>query len=196
MIQDLHDTIQNLKPFEYSVHHDSNLLDQQWVLVNGIEENKSVYTFRKDNVLEIYRENNIIETSWNIHFQNIFTIQTEDGRATVKAYFKDEDILVLNNQTKDEFALFINTTNYGDAVESVDDVQQYLKFKYKQKASKLIYGHEFYYISESEEFGPNTVEELAEKVENNEISPYCFVRDVHEDDYSKRLRIDDLIQEL
>ncbi|MBC3847963.1 hypothetical protein H8K90_16325 [Winogradskyella echinorum] len=196
MIQDLHKTIPNLKPFDYSIHHDSNFLDQQWVLVNGIAEKKSTYVFKKDNVLEIYRKDNIIETSWNIHFQNIFTIQTEDGRATVKAYLKDDDILVLNDQSKDEFALFINTSNYADELNSLDDVQAYLKFKYKQKASSLICEHQFYYISESEEFGPFTAEELTEKVKREEISAYCFVRDINEDDYSKRLRINDLIQEL
>ncbi|EDP69809.1 hypothetical protein FBALC1_09767 [Flavobacteriales bacterium ALC-1] len=196
MIQDLHKTIPNLKPFDYSVHHNSNFIDQKWVLVNGIAEKKSTYIFKKGNVLEIYGKDNVIETSWNIHFQNIFTIETEDGRATVKAYLKDEDILVLNDQTKDEFALFINTSNYADELNSMDDVQDYLKFKYKQKASNLIYDHQFYYISESEEFGPFTVEELTEKVKREEISAFCFVRDINEDDYSKRLRINDLIQEL
>ena len=196
MIQDLHKTIPNLKPFDYSVHHNSNFIDQQWVLVNGIAEKKSTYIFKDDNVLEICRKDSVIETSWNIHFQNIFTIQTEDGRSTVKAYLKDDDILVLNDQSKDEYALFINTSNYADELNSIDDIQEYLKFKYKQKASSLIYEHQFYYISESEEFGPYTVEELTEKVKREEISAFCFVRDINEDDYSNRLRINDLIQEL
>ncbi|WP_400079278.1 hypothetical protein [Winogradskyella sp. R77965] len=196
MIQDLHETIPNLKPFDYSIHNDSNFLDQKWVLVNGIAEKKSTYIFKKDNVLEIYRKDNIIETSWNIHFQNIFTIETEDGRATVKAYLKDEDILVLNDQSKDEFALFINTSNYADELNSMDDVQDYIKYKYKQKASNLIYDHQFFYISESEEFGPFTVEELTQKVKRGKISAFCFVRDINEEDYSNRLRINDLIQEL
>jgi ribosomal protein L24 len=196
MIKDLHNTIPNLKPFDYSIHNDSNFIDQHWVLVNGIAEKKSTYVFKKDNVLEIYRKDNVIETSWNIHFQNIFIIETEDGKATVKAYLKDEDILVLNDQTKDEFALFINTSNYANELNSMDDVQDYIKFKYKQKASNLIYDHQFYYISESEEFGPFTVEELTEKVKRQEISAFCFVRDINEEDYSNRLRINDLIQEL
>ena len=76
------------------------------------------------------------------------------------------------------------------------DIQDYLKDKYKKKVNKVIHKHEFYYISKSKEFGPNTVEELKEKVENETISAYCFVRDVNEDSYAKRLRIIDLMQEL
>ncbi|MTE25403.1 hypothetical protein [Winogradskyella ouciana] len=192
----LYNTIPNLKPFDFDRHHDSHFINQQWVLVNGISKKKAIYTFRKDNILEIERKDASIKTSWDIDIQNIFTIETEDGIITVKAYFKDDDILVLNHQDKQEFAMYINTTNYEDELNSVEDIQSYLKQKYKKKVSNIIYEHEFYYISKSEEFGPNTVEELTEKVKNEEISAYCFVRDVNEGDYSKRLRITDLMKEL
>jgi hypothetical protein len=192
----LHKTIPNLKPFDYERHHDTHFINQKWVLVNGISKKKSVYIFRPDNILEIERNDASITTSWTISIQNIFTIETEDGIITVKAYFKDDDILVLSHQDKDEFALYINTTNYSEEVNSVEDIQSFLKNKYQKKVSNVIYEHKFYYISESEEFGPITVEELEVKVKNEDISAYCFVRDVNEDDYSKRLRIVDLIQEL
>jgi len=192
----LHNTIPNLKPFDYERHHDSHFINQQWVLVNGISEKKAIYTFRDDNILEIERKDATITTSWTLSIQNIFTIETEDGIITVKAYFKDDDILVLNHQDKQEFALYINTTDYDDDLNSIEDIQSFLKEKYKKKVSNVIYEHEFYYISESEEFGPNTVEELSEKVKNEDISAYCFVRDINEADYSKRMRIVDLMQEL
>jgi hypothetical protein len=192
----LHNTIPNLKPFDFDRHHDSHFINQQWVLVNGISKKKSIYTFRDDNILEIERKDASIKTSWTLNIQNIFTIETEDGIITVKAYFKDDDILVLNHQDKQEFALYINTTNYNEDLNSVEDIQAFLKDKYKKKVSNIIYEHEFYYISESEEFGPSTVEELSEKVKKEEISAYCFVRDINEYDYSKRLRIFDLMQEL
>ncbi|MGB1308419.1 MAG: hypothetical protein ACPG6B_05880, partial [Oceanihabitans sp.] len=66
----------------------------------------------------------------------------------------------------------------------------------KEKASSLIQGHEFYYIEKSKEFGPFTVEQLAEKVKTKSISVYCFVRDINEYNYNKRLRVRDLIREL
>jgi hypothetical protein len=192
----LHNTIPNLKPFNYERHHDSHFINQQWVLVNGISKKKSIYTFKADNILEINQEENTITTSWSINIHNIFSIETEDGVITVKAYFKDDDILVLNNQDKQEFALYINTTNYDDDLNSIEDIQSFLKEKYKKKLSHIIYDHEFYYIEKSQEFGPIKVQELSEKVKREEISPYCFVRDINEHDYSKRLRINDLIQEL
>mgnify|MGYP000956116334 CR=1 FL=1 len=194
MNDSLHSTIPNLKPFNYERHHNSHFINQEWVLVNGISKKKSVYIFREDNVLEIAGKDNMIKTSWDINLQNIFSIETEDGMITVKAYLKDDDILVLDHQDKNEFALYINTTNYDEELNSVDDIQSFLKDKYQKKVSTIIYDHEFYYIEKSEEFGPFKVEELAEKVKRDVISEYCFVRDINEDDYSNRLRINDLIQ--
>jgi len=165
-------------------------------LVNGISKKKSIYTFKEDNILEISQKDNVIQTSWNINIQNIFSIETEDGLITVKAYFKDDDILVLNNQNKDEFALYINTSKYDVELNSIEDINTFLKEKYKKKVSTIIYDHEFYYIEQSKEYGPFTVETLAEKVKSGEISAYCFVKDVNEYDYSKRMRIEDLIKEL
>ncbi|REE25735.1 ephrin receptor ligand binding protein [Winogradskyella pacifica] len=192
----LHNTIPNLKPFNYEVHHDSHFINKQWVLINGISKKKSIYTFKADNILEISRKDHVIKTSWNISIHNIFSIETEDGMITVKAFFKDDDILVLNNQSKEEFAMYINATNYDDDINSVEDIQAFLKDKYQKKVSTIIYDHEFYYIEKSEEFGPFKVEVLAEKVKTGDISAYCFVRDINEHDYSNRMRISDLIQEL
>ena len=192
----LHHRIPNLKPFSYERHHDSLFINQQWVLINGISKKKAIYTFKADNILEISRKDDVIKTSWTINIKNTFTIKTEDGVITVKAYFKDDDILVLNNQDKEEFALYINTTKYEDELNSIEDVQVFLKEKYKKKVSTIIYDHQFYYIEKAKEFGPFKVEELAEKVKADEISAFCFVRDVNADDYSNRIRISDLIQEL
>lgn len=196
MEHSLLNSIPNLKPFDFDAHHDSLLLNQEWILVNGIEKKRSVYIFKENNILKISEEESTTETSWSIDLKNVFFIETEDGLITVKAYFKDDDVLVLNHQDKKDIALFINESNYEDEVNSVADVKKFLREKYRQKVTKLIYGHEFYYIEKSNEFGPFTVEQLSEKVNREEISAYCFVRDINEDDYSKRLRIWDLITEL
>ncbi|WP_456437694.1 hypothetical protein [Psychroserpens sp.] len=192
----LRNTIPNLKPFDYNRHHDSHFINQEWVLVNGISKEKSIYTFKEDHILEISRKTSVIKTSWTLNINNIFSIETEDGLIIVKAYLKDDDVLVLNHQNKNEFALFINMTNYSEDLSSIEDVQVFLREKYKQKVSDLIYEHEFYYIEKSEEFGPFTVEELSKKINTEQISMYCFVRDINESDYSNRLRIIDLIKEL
>lgn len=186
----------NLQPFHHDTHYENLFLNQNWVLVNGINKKKAVYIFKDENTLHISENENTTETSWCIEVKNTFSIETEDGKTTVKAYFKDEDILVLNRIQTDDCAVFINEDSYSNTLNSIEDVQQFLHNKYKKKAIRLISGHEFYYIEKSEEFGPFTVSQLSEKVKNEKISIYCFVRDVNEYNYNKRLRIRDLIEEL
>jgi len=196
MQSSLFNLLPNLEPFNYDVHFESRFLNQQWVLVNGIKRKKAIYIFKNETNLYIFENKKKIETTWSIDLKNTFTIETEDGKVTVEAFFKDDDILVLNKENTGDCAVFINENSYTDELNSVDDIQKFLREKYKQKATQLIYGHKFYYIEKSEEFGPFTVEELKEKVKNKNISTHCFVRDINEYNYNKRLRIRDLIREL
>ncbi len=188
------DIFPDLQAFDYQLHYDQLFLNQQWVLVNGIANKKAVYVFKDENTLTITENESVSKTSWQIDTENTFSITTEDGIITVKAYFKDDDILVLNHHNTNNCAFFINENSYSDELNSFDDVQKFLHQKYAQKATELIYEHEFYYIKKAKEYGPFKVEILAEKVKNKSISEHCFVRDVNEYDYSKKLRIRDLLK--
>ncbi|MDX1773367.1 hypothetical protein [Oceanihabitans sediminis] len=193
MASSIFNLLPNLEDFHYATHYEKLFLNQHWVLVNGISKKKAVYIFKNENLLHIHENHKTIETSWTLETKNIFSIKTEDGKVIVKAYFKDEDILVLKKPKTNDCAVFINENSYSNSLNSVEDVQQFLHDKYKEKATNIIYEHEFYYIEKSKEFGPFTVEELSKKVYENTISEYCFVRDVNEYNYNKRLRIRDLI---
>lgn len=186
----------NLQPFHHDTHYNALFLNQHWVLVNGISRKKAIYVFKDENILQISQSKKTTETSWCIESKNTFSILTEDGETTVKAYFKDDDVLILNKVQTDDCAIFINESSYSNTLNSIEDVQEFLHQKYKNKASNLIYEHKFYYIERSKEFGPFTVEQLTNKVNSKRISSYCFVRDVNENNYSNRLRIKDLIKEL
>lgn len=186
----------SLKSFNYESHYKSLLIERKWVLVNGISDKKSVYTFVDENTLIISENNSTSETSWCIDFKNTFSIKTEDGINIFKAYFKGDDILVLDREKHNDYAIFLNQSDYDNEINTLDDVGEFLKQKYKAKANSIISGHQFYYIEDSEEYGPFTAQELSNKVKNNEVSKYCFIKDINEEDYSRRLRVWDLIKEM
>ncbi len=194
MKSSIFDLYPNLEPFNHNSHFNTQLINQNWVLVNGISKKKAVYVFKAEDVLTISENEKVSETTWSIDKENTFIIETEDGLTRVKAYFKDDDILVLNKETTDDCAFFINESQYDDSLNSFEDVQKFLHDKYVKKANNIISGHEFYYIEKSKEHGPFTVNELDKKVKEDLISVYCFVRDINEYNYNKRLRIIDLIK--
>ncbi|SEA43026.1 hypothetical protein [Bizionia paragorgiae] len=193
MPSDIFELLPNLVAFNYERHYEPLFINQNWVLINGISEKKATYVFKDDNILSIQDDDVVSETSWTISFHNIFSIETTDGLITVKAYFKDKDVLVLEHQDKEDYALFINEDKVEDGINSIDDVTRFLKAKYEKKVKEVIHKHEFYYIDNFKEFGPYTAKELVEKVKSNALSVYCFIRDINDHDYSKRLRIKDLL---
>lgn len=104
-------------------------------------------------------------------------------------------MLVLNQKASEEYAFFINCTNLQATINCKKDLQEFLKEKYRKKASKIISEHKFYYIANFKEHGPYTVKELLEKVQHKKISSFCLVRDVNESNYDKKLRLKDLLFE-
>lgn len=192
----LYNIVPNLEPFDYSLHHDNQFINQEWVLINGIEDSKAVYVFKPNNELLICENNEITRTRWSFINSNFLSITTEDGIVLIKAFYKDKDVLVLNQKASEVYSFFINATNYKTDINTKDDIQNYLKDKYLKKASALIAKHEFYYIQRSKEYGPFTTKELVKKVNDKAVNAYCLIRDVNETDYNKKLRIIDLLHEV
>lgn len=192
----LYNIVPNLEPFDYSLHHDNQFINQEWVLINGIEDGKAMYVFKPNNELVISENNEVTKTRWSFINSNFLSITTEDGIVLIKAYYKDKDVLVLNQKASEDYSFFINATDYKTSINNKDDVQKYLKEKYLKKASELITEHEFYYIQRSKEYGPCTMKELFKKVKDKAVNAYCLIRDVNEADYNKKLRIIDLLQEV
>ncbi len=192
----LNDIVPRLQPFEYALHYDTQFINQKWVLINGINEVKAVYLFKPNNELVISEDNQVTKTRWSFINSNFISITTADGMILIKAYYKDKDMLVLNQKESEDYAFFINSSAYNTTIDTKEDVQQYFKDKYLKKATQLISEHQFYYIQRFKEYGPYTLKELLKKVKNKAVNAYCLVRDVNESDYTQKLRIIDLMHEL
>ncbi|MCK0125592.1 hypothetical protein MWU76_14465 [Gelidibacter sp. F2691] len=192
----LNDIVPRLEPFEYALHYDTQFINQKWVLINGINEVKAVYLFKPNNELVISEDNQVTKTRWSFINSNFISITTADGMILIKAYYKDKDMLVLNQKESEDYAFFINSSAYNTTIDTKEDVQQYFKDKYLKKATQLISEHQFYYIQRFKEYGPYTLKELLKKVKNKAVNAYCLVRDVNESDYTQKLRIIDLMHEL
>lgn len=185
--------IPKLKPFNFQDHYDDNFVNHEWVLIHGIAKTKATYIFKPDNILTIESENAIINTKWEHVISNRFVISTEDGPVTYRAYYKDSDLLVLNHNGTSDYVFFVNGSTTNTTIDSETDLRSYLKQKYEQRAADLIANHQFYYLERAKEFGPFTVDELSKRVKYDSLNAYCFVRDINDYDYTKKIRIRDLM---
>lgn len=192
----LYHIVPKLEPFDYSLHHDKQFINQKWILINGIEDARSMYEFKPNHELVISENDKVTTTRWSFINSNFLSITTEDGIVLIKAFYKDKDMLVLNQKASEDYSFFVNSTNASDTINSKEDMQDFLKTQYRKKASQIIGEHQFYYIQHFKEHGPFTVKELAKKVESNEVNTYCLVRDINEPDYNNKMRLRDLLLEI
>lgn len=192
----LYNIVPKLQPFDYSLHHDNQFINQEWILINGIDSSTSRYIFKPNNELVISENNEVTKTRWSFINSNFLSITTEDGIVLIKAYYKDKDMLVLNQKASEDYSFFVNSTNAVETINSKEDIQEFLKERYRKKASQIIAEHQFYFIQHFKEHGPFTVKQLSEKVANEEVNSYCLVRDINESNYDKKLRLKDLLLEL
>ena len=185
-----------LKPFDFDKHYESHLRGLTWVLMNSIKDKRVVYSFSGDNILEILEGSKSIKTTWKHITTNFLAIKNEDGEQLISLYFKGDNILIINKKGTDDYAFFINESQSENTLNTEKDIKDFLRNHYTKKASKLIEGHKFYYIQNSKEHGPFTAKELAKKVQQNLADSRCFVRELGEYSYNRRLRIKDLLREI
>lgn len=185
-----------LTPFNYSVHYQSQLNGMTWVLLNTIKDKRVVYCFKDENRLEIFENNKLINTTWKHITTNFLSIKNEDGEQLISLYYKGDDVLIINKKGTEDYAFFINESKAENTLNNEKDIKEFFKNKYAKKATQIIEKHQFYYIQNSAEHGPFTAKQLAIRVSGNIADRRCFVREVHESNYSRRLRIKDLLNEM
>ena len=134
----LYHIVPKLQPFDYTLHHDNQFINQKWILINGIEDAASMYVFKPNNELVISENDDVTMTRWSFINSNFLSITTADGIVLIKAFYKDKDTLVLNQKASEDYSFFINTSDCSDTINSKEDIQKFLKDKYLKKASKLI----------------------------------------------------------
>lgn len=194
-MQKVHNLIDKSNFSQEQFNFTSILTHSNWVLVNDINKRKTIYIFHEDNSLSIKKNDTVSKAKWHYVNPNYIRITTNNEINVIKITFRDEDILTLDIDRKsNELAVFINESNSKTPLNTYDSITAFLHAKYINKAKDIIYTHEYYYIEKSIEHGPFTAKELIDKAKNNTISSQCFIRETNDSDYSKRLRVEDLIK--
>lgn len=194
-MQTVYNLLSNNEQPNSQEHLTKVLVNQNWVLVNKINEAKTIYVFKEDNVLLRKTNDSASIAKWYYVNPDYIRITNEDDSINViKLSLRDDDILTLDIDRKsNELAVFINETLSDTVLNSHEDITNYLHKKYLNKARAIINNHEYYYINEAEEFGPFTAKELIEKTNKGRLNSQCFIRETNDTNYNKRLRIQDLI---
>jgi hypothetical protein len=106
------------------------LTNQHWVSIDNILANKIVYIFRNNNELLVSTNGKVEKAKWEYLGNKSLLIDKANESYLFKHGFFDENILALNVDSSDEYAVFVNENNYNGDLNSIDKVISFLTDKY------------------------------------------------------------------
>lgn len=124
------DLIPKLQRFSQRLDNLTLLINQHWVVIDDINNIKSVYIFRTNNELLISQNGKIEKARWEYLGNNSLLIDKKEDSYLFKHGFFDENILALKIDNKDEYAILINENKYNDELNSIENVIDFLTNKY------------------------------------------------------------------
>lgn len=124
------DIIPKIQKYSQRLDNLTLLTNQQWVVIDEIDNAKTVYIFRQNNELLISKNGKVEKAKWEYLGNNLLLIDHKDESYLFKHGFFDENILALKIDGKDEYAFLVNETKYNIELNSIDRIIEFLQMKY------------------------------------------------------------------
>jgi hypothetical protein len=124
------DIIPKIQRYSKSLDNQTLLKGQHWVILDEIENNKSVYIFRDNNELLISTNGKVERCQWEFLGNDSLLIDRKDESYLFKHGFFDEHILALKIDSQEDFAVLINETKAEKELNSIKDLDEFLYDKY------------------------------------------------------------------
>lgn len=124
------DLFPKLQRFSQKLDNLTLLTNQHWVSIDNIIANKTVYIFRSNNELLVSTNGKVEKAKWEYIGNKSLLIDKADESYLFKHGFFDENILALKVDSSDEYAVFVNESNYSGDLNSIDRVFDFLQERY------------------------------------------------------------------
>ncbi len=126
--------IPNLQQFSQQLDDLSLLTNQHWVLIDEIQQSKTVYIFRKNGELLVSRNGKVEKARWEHLGNKSILIDIQAESFLFKHSFCDENIVALKLDSKNEYALFVNENRHSEDINTAAQVVTFLQNKYLDKS--------------------------------------------------------------
>lgn len=124
------DIIPKIQRFSQKLDNLTLLTNQHWVVLDELTNSKTVYIFRNNGELLIAINGKVDKAKWEYLGQNSILIDLKDQSYLFRHGFFDENILALKVDSKNEYAVLINENRHQIELNSISEVNDFLKNKY------------------------------------------------------------------
>lgn len=126
----LSDIIPSISRYSKQLNDETLLTSRHWVVVEELENRKSIYIFRKNRDLLISTNGSVEKGTWD-YLGNDKLLIEKDGKAFLFRHgFFEDDFLVLKIEGGDEYAFLVNENKYDENLNSVLSIHTFLTKKY------------------------------------------------------------------
>ncbi|MCU0444300.1 MAG: hypothetical protein MUE85_05230 [Microscillaceae bacterium] len=130
------DIIPKIQRFSEKLDNLTLLTNQHWVVIDGIEKNKTVYIFRNNNELLISVNGKVEKGQWEYLGNKSLLIDNQEGSYLFKYDFNDQNIIALKIDSKEEYAFLVNENRYEGEINSLEKVIDFLTKTYLNPQTK------------------------------------------------------------
>ncbi len=124
------DIIPRIQKYSQKLDNITLLTNQHWVVIDDIDNSKSVYIFRNNNELLISQNGKVEKAKWEYLGNNALLIDRKEESYLFKHGFFDENILALKIDSKDEYAFLVNETKFEKELNNSLNVAEFLNTYY------------------------------------------------------------------
>lgn len=131
------DIIPKIKKYSQKLDDLTKLTNQHWVVLNELENSKTVYIFRNNGELLIAIDGKVNKAKWEYLGSESILIDLQEDSYLFRHGFLDENILALKIDSKEEYAFLVNESRYQGELNSLNAVFDFLTGKYLDNPLKL-----------------------------------------------------------
>ena len=124
------DIIPKLQRFSSKLDNLTMFINKHWVVIDELENSKTVYIFRINNELLISKNGKVEKAKWEYLGQNSLIIEQMEEITLFKHGFLDPHILALKIDSKEEYVFLINEIKYSEELNSLNKISKFLKNTY------------------------------------------------------------------
>lgn len=152
------DIIPKIQRFSKKLDNISNLANKHWIVLDELNNSKTVLIFReKNNQLLISTNGSIEKGAWDYLGNNSIMIDRNNESYLFKQGFIDEHVFALKVDGKEEYLLLVNEEKFDNIKLTVNTVSVFLMNKYFNRpiASNPSYSKQITFKVEKGQIEPN-----------------------------------------
>jgi hypothetical protein len=122
---------ENLSNYSKKLDDVTLFQNQKWINIDEIGASKKLFIFRPDNKLLVSIDGKVKKGLWDYIDSSTIILELDEDPILLRHTFIDDEILILNQDSTENYALFIKENEQLKRLNTIEQIKIYLEFKYK-----------------------------------------------------------------